>query len=378
MQAVAREYPHITLLCAFMNSVNITATGRANPRLALVTEGYGLYPAFIDGWLDAVPPTATLVDGCESAYRYNSQQEYLEAAVAIKGACQELVSPENRAKYRSQVQVSFGIYLDAYWNPKDSEWRAWYIDGLGGPRVERLRANTSTALRAADEYVWVYGEKFRWWPTPNERVWRESWPEALPGCERALRWARDPVDFARTEIEQTRQSGKLVNLVQNGDFSAEAVKSPDGIEQKWREGGPPAGWGVWQREGSKGTLAWDRATGVSGKGSAKAAGVADGCFLQSHPVSPGERYAVPAFCKRQGQSNAWLRIRWQTGEGHWTAEAQDQVVLSELPQGQWQELFGVVEVPAGVGRLVILLGAGGQSTPQDVVWYDDVGLYKIP
>jgi len=37
-----------------------------------------------------------------------------------------------------------------------------------------------------------------------------------------------------------------------------------------------------------------------------------------------------------------------------------------------------VEVPAGVGRLLLLLGAGGQSRMQDVVWYDDVGLRKIP
>ena len=165
MQAVAEEYPEITIFCYFMNSVNATATGRADPRPALAAQGYGLYPAMIDGWLDAAPPTVVLVDGCESAYLYNSRQQFLESAMQIKGACQELVSPENRAKYRAQVQVSFGIYLDAYWNPKDSPW---YIDGLGGPRVERLRANTSAALAAADEYVWVYGERFRWWPTPNQ------------------------------------------------------------------------------------------------------------------------------------------------------------------------------------------------------------------
>ena len=377
MQAVAREYPQITLLCAFMNSINATATGRANPRLALATQGYGLYPAFIDGWLDAVPSTVTLVDGCESAYLYNSQQEYLEAAVLIKGACQELVSPENRAKYRAQVQVSFGIYLDAYWNPKDSEWKTWYIDGLGGPRVERLRANVTAALRAADEYVWVYGEKFRWWPTPNSSVRAESWPEALPGCERALRWARDPVDYARTEIDQGQQSRTLVNLIQNGDFSAETVKSPEGGEQRWREGDRPAGWDAWQKAGSKGTFTWDRQTGVSGKGSAKATQVADGCFLQSHRAEPGERYAVRAFCKKQGQGNAWLRVRWQTAEGGWIAEDLDKLIFREFPQGQWAELFGVAEVPAGVGRLVLLLGAGGQTTAGDAVWYDDVGLYKI-
>jgi hypothetical protein len=378
MQAVAGEYPQATIFCYFMNSINATAAGRANPRLALTTMGYGLYPAFIDGWLDAAPPAMTFVDGCESAYLYNSRQEYLEAALRIKGACQDMVSPENRAKYRSQVQAGFGLYLDAYWNPKESEWKTWYIDGLGGPRVERLRANAATALRVADEYVWVYGEKFRWWPTPNPSVRPQSWPEALPGCERALRWARNPMDYARNEIEGQKRSGKLVNLVRNGDFSVEMVKSPEGIQQRWHEGGPPAGWSTWQTGGSKGAFTWDRESGASGKGSAKAAQVADGCFLQSHPVVPGERYAASAFCKIQGQGGAWLRIRWQTAGGRWTAESQDEIVHGELPRDQWRELLGVVEVPAGAGRLVILLGAGGQHTPQDAVWYDDVGLYKIP
>lgn len=187
MQAVGEEYAEITVFCYFMNSICATATGQADPRRVLAGSGYGLYPAFVDGWLDAVGPQATLVDGCESAYLYNNRQQYLEASVLIKGACQELVSAENRAKYRAQVQVSFGLYLDAYWNPKDSEWGRWYVDGQGGRRVDRLRANVQTALRVADEYVWVYGEKFRWWPTPNQRVRPQTWPEALPGCDQALR-----------------------------------------------------------------------------------------------------------------------------------------------------------------------------------------------
>ena len=202
MQAVVEEYRGITIFCYFMNSVCATATRRADPTPALATQGYGLYPGMIDGWLDVVPPTVTLVDGCESAYRYNSQQQFLESAIQIKGACQELVSPENRAKYRAQVQVSFGLYLDAYWNPKSSPW---YIDGLGGPRVERLRANTVAALAAADEYVWVYGEQFRWWPTSNQGVRPDTWPEAIPGCERALRYAHDPLDCAERRWAERRR-----------------------------------------------------------------------------------------------------------------------------------------------------------------------------
>ena len=374
MRAVAEEYPDITLFCYFMNSICATATGRADPRPALAAHGYGLYPALIDGWLDVAPPTVVLVDGCESAYRYNSRQQFLESAVTIKGACQELVSPENRAKYRAQVQVSFGMYLDAYWNPSESPW---YIDGQGGPRVERLRANTSAALAAADEYVWVYGEKFRWWPTPNKRVRAESWPEAIPGCERALRFARDPLDFARTELAAMKSAGELQNLARNGDFGSATAKPIDGAEQRWREGRPPAGWSAWQREDSKGTFVWDRETGAAEKGAARASGVTDGCILQPYKATAGEHYAVRAMYKVRGQGRAWLRVRWQTTEGRWTAEAQDKLFESEVSPDTWQELFGVVEVPEDAGRLLILLGIGSQNTADDVAWFDDVELYKL-
>ena len=38
----------------------------------------------------------------------------------------------------------------------------------------------------------------------------------------------------------------------------------------------------------------------------------------------------------------------------------------------------MVEVPEGAGQLVILLGVGGQTSPQDVAWFDDVELYRLP
>jgi hypothetical protein len=375
MQAVVNEYPNITLFCYFMNSVSATATGRADPRQALATQGYGLYPAMVDGWLDAAPPGVVLVDGCESAYLFNSRQQFLEAALQMKGACQELVSPENRAKYRAQVQASFGIYLDAYQMPKGS---MWYIDGHGGPRVERLRINTADALAAADEYVWIYGEQYRWWPTTNGSVHRETWPEVLPGCDGALRYARDPLDFARNELARLKQSGRPANLTRNGDFRLAAVKADDGREDKWHDGRTPAGWSAWQKEGSHGTLTWDRSAGAAGPGAAKVSGVASGCLIQTHKAAPGERYAVRAAYKVHGNGNAWLRVRWQTPEGHWTAETQDKLIYGPTSSDRWQQLFGVVEVPEHVGRLVILLSVEDQSTADDVTLFDDVELYKLP
>lgn len=374
MAAVAAEYPDATIFSYFMNSVVGSATGHADPRRALATLGYGLLPAFIDGWLDAAPPAVTLVDGCESAYRYNSERQYLESAVLIKGACQELVSPENRAKYRAQVQVSFGVYLDAYWNPNGP----WYIDGLGGPRVERLRANVATALRVADTYVWIYGEKFRWWPTPNGRVRAESWPEALPGCDDVLRYVRDPEGFARSSLAGARAEGNGGNLARNGDFGAATAASGDGASVAWREGGPPAGWGAWQEEGSSGTFTWDHGIGARGPGAARASRVGNGCFLQHINVEPGQRYVLRAACRRTGAGNAWGRIRWQTAEGAWTAEERDALLLCDKTATAWEELFGVAEVPEGAGRLVVLLGVRGQTSPDDTVWFDDVELYRLP
>ena len=375
MHAVVKEYPNITLFCYFMNSVSATATGRADPRLALATQGYGLYPAMIDGWLDAAPPGVVLVDGCESAYLFNSRQQFLEAALQMKIACQELVSPANRAKYRAQVQASYGIYLDAYWTPKDS---MWYIDGRGGSRVERLRINTADALAAADEYVWIYGEQFRWWTTPNGSVKPKTWPEALPGCDGALRYARDPVDFARGELAKMKQAGQIVNLTHNGDFSLPKAKTSDGSEHKWHEGAPPAGWSTWQADSSHGTFTWDRRVGAAGAGAAKANRVANGCFIQSYKAAAGERYAIRAAYKVHGNGNAWLRVRWQTAQGPWTAETQDKLIYGPPPSDRWQQLFGVVEVPEGAGRLLILLSVEDQNAADDVVWFDDVELYKLP
>ncbi|MDY0169619.1 MAG: hypothetical protein RBS80_23960 [Thermoguttaceae bacterium] len=373
MKAIAEEYPDITLFCYFMNSVVVSATGNADSMPALSTMGYGLYPALIDGWLDAAPPTVAFVDGCESAYRYNSVLEYLESAVAIKGACQELVSPGNRAKYRAQVQVSFGIYLDAYWNPDDSPW---YIDGLGGSRVDRLRVNTATALRVADEYVWVYGEKFRWWPTPNPRVGEETWPEALPGCGKVLAYVRDPVGYAKGELAEKARAGCDENLVANSDFSAAETVLPNGQTVQWSDGRPPAGWGAWQHESSNGVFLWDRAVG---SGAARAAGVESGCFLQAHPVEPGQRYAIAARVRTQGAGDTWLRVRWQTAEGRWTAEIKDRMLFPGTPNDDgWREVFGVVEVPEEVGSLVILLGVGNQPSPDDAAWFDQVQLHRLP
>jgi hypothetical protein len=384
MKAVAAEYPNVTILSFFLNSVCSRATGHADPRPFLASEGYGLLPAFLDGWLDAAPPTITLVDGHEGSYCYNSDLQFLDAANLMRGACQELVSPENRAKYRAQVQTGFGIYLDAYVNPPTSPY---YVDGKGGPRAERLRANVAAALRASDGYVWIYGEQHRWWPTPNADVKRTTWPEALPGSEDALRSARNPEDWARWKIAALEKAGTLKNLVTNGDFApprsepaAKPAQEPAtkvATDVHTKKSILPAGWSPWQNENSHGTFAWDGDVGAVAKGSARLAGIKDGCYVQRVKAEPGKWFAVEAVRRLQGRGEAVLVVRWQTAEEKWIHETLDVDLISTEPRDAWAKMFGVVRVPEGAGNLVILLLARDQASPDDVAWFDDVRVYAL-
>ena len=179
-------------------------------------------------------------------------------------------------------------------------------------------------------------------------------------------------------MAKLKQAGKLVNLARNGDFSL-----VHGQVDRWRGAEMARGRAARRLEHlAEGRLEGDLhlgpEAGAAGKGAAKASRVAGGCFIQTYKATPGERYAVRAACKVHGNGNAWLRVRWQTADGRWTAETQDQLFYCGSSPDNWQKLFGVVEVPEGVGRLLVLLSVEGQDSVEDAAWFDDVELYKLP
>lgn len=373
MAAVAKEYPECTIYCYWLESINATSAGEADPLPSLTAGSQGLLPAFVDGWLDVIPPQMTLIDGCETAYLYNSPLQFLQSAVLIKGDAQSLVSPENRAKYRAQVQVSYGIYLDAYANPPTSNY---HIDAGTTPMVDKLRQNVTQALKCADQYVWIYGEKHSWWPTQRTDI-NTTWESVLPGVDTALRYSADPEGYAATRLQALREAGKLVELTRNGDFSSDKTSDAAGAEVAYKEGGAPAGWGTWEAA-DKGSFTWDKAVGNKAPGSAKAANVGNGCFIQTiAPVQPGERYYVSGSYRLQGQGCAWIRVRWQTADNKWTQDQLDKLIYGHGQTGEWVSLAGVAEVPPGAAKLIILLGVGGQPTDQDTAWFDDIHCYLL-
>ncbi|MGD0090525.1 MAG: hypothetical protein ABSE73_11450 [Planctomycetota bacterium] len=373
VQAIAAEFPNAVILTLFANSVNLQAGRHDNPDDVLVSEHYGLLPAFVNGMLDKLPPLMVLVDGCENGYYMDSVAEYLRAAAEMRqwtGAALQLVAPENRARYRAQVQAGFGFYLDMFLN---EEGNRYYRGPRNGSRLTRMRENLTFARQAADEYVWVYGEQCRWWPLDDtagfeKRLAKSAgkgrpWEEALPGVTRAIEWARSPAAAAKAEVEALRRGGTLQNLLLNAGFDE-------------GKGTLPAAWSTWQREGPQGVFSWDNAFVRDKTGSAKAVGVKDGCFLQKLAVKPGESYAVEGACLRKGSSACALLVRWQTENDKWTEEQSDQLVPFKPGAKDWESASGVVIVPEGVGKLVLLLSVHNQSG-QDACWFDDVGVYKL-
>jgi len=371
VRAVAREFPEAVLLTLWMNSINLKAGDSDSPDVILAASGYGLLPAFVDGMLDAAPPAMVFVDGCENGYYMDSAEEYLRAANEMRswnGGAIRLVSPANRAKYRRQVQAGFGFYLDMFLNDATNHL---FRGPLNGSRLARLERNLGFAREATDEYVWIYGEQCRWWgqtlDVPKSVGQGRRWEEAMPGITRAIAYVRDPQRAAQNELARLRAAGTLTNLARNAAFTQPA--SP-------KDGALPAELGAWQdAKTSQGKFAWDAAVG---NGSARAVAVTWGCFLQSHDVKSGDTYVVQADCLARGHANPTLVVRWQTDESRWTHEADDRTFGFKSAAGDWRSALGVVRIPPGVGKLIILLNVTGPGNETNTCWFDNLALYRLP
>jgi hypothetical protein len=376
-RGIAAEMPQAVILTLFLNSV-VPGAGRADdPAAVLAREHYGLLPAFFNGMLDAAPPGMVIVDGCENGYYLDSVEAYQRAALDMRswtGPAIKLVAPENRAKYRQQVQAGFGFYLDMFENEPG---HTYYRPPLDGSRLKRLSRNLRAARDTADEYVWVYGEQCRWWSgLAKDKPWREeqlkktagkgrAWEEAMPGITRVIEWARDADTAARAELAALKSRGAATNLVLNADFREE----PKG------GGKMPPGWSAWQDEKHPtGTFAWDATVG---SGAARATKVAWGCFIQKLTATPGQVFVVQADCRATGATIPGLTIRWQTSNGKWTREADDRPFTFQAGAGDWKTAFGVVTVPSEAGQLVVLLDVRGQKTDDDVCWFDNVAVCRL-
>ncbi|MFP6763467.1 MAG: hypothetical protein VB858_07610, partial [Planctomycetaceae bacterium] len=165
MSAIQTEMPRVRLF-------NLYQAVRLPPS-DLAETIYSLYPAFINGMLDAAGPGVVLIDGNEYGFSLLTRGDYTNAYVNVKERKLALIDPKNRDTYRRQVQVSVPIYLDdIFGTHANRRWVGTYL--TPGDKHRLFEHKLFHALDSVDEYVWVYGERPAWFGTPRVPRWAAS------------------------------------------------------------------------------------------------------------------------------------------------------------------------------------------------------------
>ncbi len=391
MTAMGRELPKGRFLVLWLYSLGRTAFARGAPNDGLHIDPYGLWPAFCDGLLEALPAEARLIDGGEDGYwspdpnRFATLYgELRQAHSLVNRAC---VAPDLISKFRSQVDIGFGIWLDLFLNPPEK--RHTIPPAEGESLVGRFARQVAAAVTASDEYVWIYNEQVRWFDAPYSgghfpaavlerpgkgRLVREVWPEAAA----RLRWAVDPDGAARAALDAGRD--RSTSLVRNGDFD-----HPQGADLPLAAGAitPVAvtpGWNLWNpgKTGSNTPAAVVEPR--SGRGGSAALAVRhfhSESVLQGVPCEAGRTYVIEGYCRRQGTSATVLWISWADGKGR-LAQMHESVAVAFLPQADgWGRAVATVTAPPTAGRLVLLLAAAHQRSADEVAWFDDLAVWPV-
>ena len=305
----------------------------------------------------------------------------------MKRAALDVVAPENRQKYRAQVQAGFATYTNVYIGDEGDRFS---LQLPPQKALQQLQNNVRWALRNTDEYVWVYGEYGSWWPDPGEfKAWpskpvQPRWEQGLPGITNAIASGKAGVHFDRPPKLQDEallaQSRNKPNLAVAGDFSnKESISS----------------WSYWQPEiiqkfqlaPVNGVVQWDAQLGNARSRSLKLSQVLEGVVSQEVAVSPDARYAISTQGRRKGNGEPSLTVGWKTAEGKWmhwkqrTPYVGKVALANRTPEAiddqQWESLEITISTPPGAGRMVVGLAVQNQVNEKDTIWFDDVKIIKL-
>jgi hypothetical protein len=130
---------------------------------------YGLYPAFLNGALDATRRKASLTDGNESTYYCFTAKCFDLIRQLIRQVGPDLIEPALRPRYDARVKVGAAVFtdlmLDLFDPAPDSDWSGQTPAHFMTPaeRLKLLEHSTYNALRISDRYAWLWTEQFDWW-----------------------------------------------------------------------------------------------------------------------------------------------------------------------------------------------------------------------
>lgn len=366
---VFREFPDVTILSFWLLSLDQRSFGEGD-LAADVRERGDLWPAFVDGIFDVLPPTARLFDGDEFSYWFDSDKgDYHRAANAIHRRLPALLSPENRGKYAAQVGVSFGIYLDMYTDPEGKHW--W--DGRRPDCRDSLHIERklNQAAEAGDGYVWFWGEKHCWgdWgeqgPNPARGISPKRWREVLPGFEDAVLSVKDSVAYAAKREVALRAEGRWTTLNTNTGFASAAPTAETSPFTPWQHD-----------KARKGRLWLDTAFGDGDDFSLAAEGCEDGAYsyVIGTPLQASDRLLVRASLHGEG---GYALFCWRRTPDKWDWTRLAPVVLrfGEPDASGWRRAEAVVRVPESAAGAGLILGV--RQLPGQTCHFDNVEIVPL-
>jgi hypothetical protein len=220
-------------------------------------------------------------------------------------------------------------------------------------------------MDVADEYVWVYGEKFqfvRWkdGSVPAKSGKNVRWDDVLPGFDSTIAFLNDRESFGRRRVAELSAEGKLRNLAQNAACNGVGGKLPK----------PFGCWQPGKKDRHAGTFGSDQRTGDGDSSSLCAEGVPSGCFtLKIENIVPGGSYVVKCSAKGKGTS---AMVTWTDGKRNWM----DSVYVQDWEQsGEWRRGFITVRAPFTAKNLHLHLGVA--LAPGEKCWFDSIEIIPV-
>ena len=339
-----------------------------------------LWPAFANGILDALPPTARIVDADEWAY-YHEETEYFARSHNFRTvACQGMVAPENRVKYRNQVSMGFGLYTDMYTLPEKTAkgvTPAFYRGpDVDGSRLRKFSRILGAAADASDEYVWFWNEQIQWvkWrPTPKKYGYANTCiDEYLPGIHAVCNAARGAEDFIEKRECELAAKGLLTNLVANATCEPDDKSLAPGQYLDHKGTSVKKTWFSWHAAvASNGVAGVDIGGGYGGGSALMAKGSREGCF--TYPIKnarPGDYYGIRVRAKGPAEVTVYprkdgKRPKWYDEMGKIYC-----VPFGKPDARGWKQARAVLRIPDGVDLMDVHFG--WRQKPDEATWFDDI------
>jgi hypothetical protein len=119
---------------------------------------HGLEAPFLDGMFEAARGGTRIVDGYEMSYTFRTREQFRHGADEMRRGALSMVADSNA--YLQHASVSFGIWMDNQYSGNQ-----WYPDEPHRNyfKPDTLQQALDAAFDEADEYVWLYSQKPRWW-----------------------------------------------------------------------------------------------------------------------------------------------------------------------------------------------------------------------